>query len=126
MAGSGKLSRNQEKAIAALLNHSSIPEAAKSIGIGERTLFRWLKLDPFKSAYREARQEVVSQAIARIQAGMARAVTTLKAVMKNEDAPASARVSAAKAMLDMGLKVVEIENLEARIDEIEKVVKGKK
>ena len=123
MAGSGKLSRNQEKAIAALLNYSSIPEAAKSIGIGERTLFRWLKLDAFKIGYREARQEVVSQSIARIQAGMSKAVKTLTEVMGDKQAPASARVSAAKAMLDLGLKANELEEIETRVCELERKLK---
>jgi len=123
MAGTGNLSRNQEKAISALLSSPSISEAAKAVGIGERTLWRWLKLDDFTEAYREARVELVNQAITLVQAGMAKAVQTLKDVMTNEKAPASARVSAARAMIDMGLKATEIENLEKRITELEKVFK---
>lgn len=127
MAGHGeKLSRNQEKAIAALLSNTSIPEAAKEAGIGERTLWRWLKIESFQGAYRKARQEVVRQAVAQVQKAMSEAVDTLRGVMSNSEAPASARVSAAKVIIDMGIKAVEIEDLDARVTDIEKLIKEKK
>ena len=120
MAGHGeKLSRNKEKAIAALLLKPSIPAAAKDVGVGERTLWRWLKDKNFKKAYKEARREVVRQAIAQVQAGLSKAVKTLKNIIDDENASPSARVSAAKTMIDMGLKAVEIEDLESRIEALE-------
>ena len=120
MSGHGeKISRNKEKAISALLSNSSIPDAAKTVGIHERTLWRWLKDHKFKRAYKEARREVVRQAITNVQAGLSKAVRTLKEIIGDENAPASARVSAAKTMIDMGLKAVEIEDLESRIEVLE-------
>ena len=68
MTGHGaKFGRKQEEAIAALLTHRSIEEAAKACGIAPRTLLRWLKVPEFKAAYRAARREAVGQAIARVQ-----------------------------------------------------------
>lgn len=120
MAGHGeKLSRNKEKAIAALLLKPSIPAAAKAVGIGERTLWRWLKDQQFKRAFKEARREVVRQAIAHVQAGLSEAVNTLKEIINDIDAPASARVSAAKAMIAMSLKAIEVEDIELRIEALE-------
>jgi hypothetical protein len=56
MAGHGsKLDRKQEEAIAALLTHRNIEEAAGAAGIGARTLLRWLKIPEFQAAYRQAR-----------------------------------------------------------------------
>ena len=120
MPGHGeKLSRNKEKAISALLLTPSIPEAANAIGIHERTLWRWLKDQQFKRAFKDARREVVRQAIAHVQAAMSEAVKTLKEIINDDEAPASARVSAAKAVIDMGLKAIEIEDLELRLESIE-------
>ena len=120
MAGHGeKLSRKQDQAIAALLAHSSIPEAARSIDIGERTLWRWLQKEDFREEYRRARAEVVRHAVVRVQAGMSQAVQTLMDVMLNDEAPASSRVSAAKSMLDLGIKAVELEDLGSRLDRLE-------
>jgi len=127
MAGHGeKLSRNQEKAIAALLSNTSIPGAAKEVGIGERTLWRWLQIESFQRAYRDARGQVVRQAVAQVQNTMSEAVSTLREIMTNSEAPASARVTAARAIIDMGIKAVEIEDLEARVADIEKLIKEKK
>ena len=127
MTGHGeKLSRNQERAIAALLTNSSIPAAAQKINVGEKTLWRWMQTEQFRTAYLDARREVVRQAIALVQAGMSEAVQTLRDVMSNAEAPASARVSAAKAMIDTGLKAAEFEDLAERVGALEKQIGGNK
>jgi transposase-like protein len=71
MSGHGqKISRTQEKAIAALLANTSIPAAARIVGIADSTLSRWLKVDSFQAAYRKARKQVVSLAVTQVQAAM--------------------------------------------------------
>ena len=61
MKGHGeKLSRTQERAIAALLVHASMSEAATAADIGEVTLWRWMQIPEFKEQYRLARREAVS------------------------------------------------------------------
>ena len=125
MAGHGeKLSRKKEQAIAALLAKPSIPEAAKVVGIGERTLWRWLKDDSFKSAYSAARAEIVMLVIAEIQSSLTDAIKTLKEIVLNKEAPSSARVSAAKAMIDIGMKAVFDEDLKQRIEALEDILKN--
>ena len=119
-----KLSRKQELAIAALLTCSAITDAAKQCGIGEVTLHRWLKEPTFQAAYREARRQVVQQAIVQVQQATGEAVATLRQVMQAADAPASAKVSAAKTILETAVKAVELEDLEARIVALEAVQKG--
>lgn len=115
-----KLSRKQGKALAALLAQPSVNKAAQAAGVGERTLWRWLQADDFKEAYRKARSQLVSHAIAHLQAGMGDAVRTLKEIIADKNASPSVRVSAAKAMIDFGLKGIEIEDLEFRVSELEK------
>src|SRR2546430_12729651 len=114
-----KLSRKQELAIAALLTCSAITDAAKQCGIGEVSLHRWLKEPTFQAAYREARREVVQHAIAQIQRASSEAVETLRAVMQDAEAPASSRVAAARTVLDMSLRAVEIEDLQQRVEALE-------
>jgi len=126
MKGHGeKLSRNQERAIAALISHNSIPAAAKSIGIGEVTLWRWLKIEIFKAAYRKARHQVVSQAIGKLQNNFSGAIDVLKEIAVNKKAPASPRVTAARAIIDQALKTVEVENIEERIERLEQIIEEK-
>jgi len=125
MSGHGeKLSHKQERAIAALLVAPSVTAAAQQIGVNENTLLRWLKDDAFQSDYREARRGVGQQAITQVQRATGEAVETLRSVMQDTDATASARVSAAKAILETAIKAVELEDLEARLVALEAVQKG--
>jgi hypothetical protein len=121
MAGRGTiLGRKQEEAIAALLSQRSIEEAARACGVGARTLIRWLKLPEFNTAYRDARRAAVSQSVARLQQATSAAVTTLLKVMVDPSTPASAKVRAADSVLDHAAKAIEIEDIEARVAELER------
>jgi hypothetical protein len=117
-----KLTPIQERAIVALLANSTIKRAAKSIGVDETTLWRWLQDKDFHAAYRNARRESVSQAIARLQQVSTEAVNTLREVMRDRTAKGSERVSAAKAIIEYSIKAVEIEDLAQRIEELESVM----
>ena len=116
---SGKLSGKQEHALLALLTEATVEAAATKAGVNARTLFRWLNDPPFVAAYREARRQAVQRAIGRLQQAASDAVTTLRDVMTDAKAPAPARVNAAKSVLDLAIKAVEIEDLTARIEALE-------
>jgi hypothetical protein len=88
MTGHGeKLSRKQDQAITALLTCASITEAATQCGLAEVTVRRWLKQDTFQQAYRDARRQVVQQAIVQVQQATGEAVATLRTVMQAPEAP---------------------------------------
>ena len=120
MIGHGeKLSRKQDQIITALVTCASITEAAAQCGLADVTLRRWLKQEPFQAAYRDARRAVVQHAITQVQRATGEAVETLRSVMQDADAPASAKVSAAKVILETAVKAVELEDLEVRIAALE-------
>jgi hypothetical protein len=121
MAGHGsKLGRKQEEAIAALLSQRSIEEAARASNVGYRTLIRWMKLAEFRTAYRDARRAAFGQAIARLQQASAAATSTILKVMVDTNTPASTRVRAADCVLGHAAKAIEIEDIEARVSELER------
>ena len=123
MKGHGeKLSRHQERAISALLVHPTMTQAADAAGIGEVTLWRWLRIPTFKEQYRLARREAVSQAVGQLQAACSVAVVALTDISKDVNCSASARVSAARTVLEMALKGVELEDLAVRVEELEEQV----
>jgi hypothetical protein len=125
MKGHGeKLSRKQEALISALLTAPRLADAAQTAGIGEVTAWRWLKDATFQAAYREARRAVVQHAIVQVQHATGEAVETLRSVMQDTEAPASAKVSAAKTILETSVKAVELEDLEARIMALETAQKA--
>ena len=114
----GRVSRRQEQAIAALLAQPTIAEAAKSIGVGESTLRRWLGEPAFREAYRTARRQAVEVAIGTLQQAGAEAVTTLRRNM-SETTPPAVQVRAAVAILEHAARGVELLDLAERVAALE-------
>ena len=121
----GKFGRKQEEAIAALLTQRNVEEAAREAGIGTRTLLRWMQIPDFQKAYREARRAAFGQAIARLQQGTSAAATTLLKTMIDPATPASVKVRAAEAIFNHAAKAIEIEDIEARVSELERTANPK-
>ena len=120
MTGHGeKFGRKKEEAIAALLSHRNIEDAARAIGIGYKTLLRWLTLPEFREAYRKARREAVQQAVARLQQATGAASLTLLKLMSDPNMPGAVRLRASAYVLDYGIKGVEIDDIEARLSALE-------
>ena len=94
-----KLTSKQEVLIAALLTEPTHVAAAAKAGVGETTVYRWMRLPRFRAAYRRARRELVEAAIVRIQAATGQAVEALLAVAR-QGRRDSDRVRAAIALLD--------------------------
>jgi hypothetical protein len=117
-----KLTPTQERALVALLSHANTRTAAKSVGVDEATLWRWLQDKDFHAAYMTARRETVQHALARLQQVSTEAVNTLREVMRDKTAKGSERVSAAKAIIEYSIKAVEIEDLAQRVEELESVM----
>ena len=125
MKGHGtQFGRKQEAAIAALLTQRSTEEAARFVGIGISTLLRWLKVPEFKAAYREARREAVGQATARLQQATGAAASTLMKLMVDPNVPAAVRLRAADCIFDHAAKAIEVEDIEARLTELERTAEA--
>lgn len=121
MTGSGsKFTRKKEEAIAALLTQRSIEDAARAVGIGVKALLRWLKVPEFQAAYRKARRDAFSQSVARLQQASGAAVSTLLKVMVDANTPASTRVRAADSILNHAASAIELEDIEARVADLER------
>ena len=127
MKGHGaKFGRKQEEAIAALLTQRNIDEAAKAVGIATNTLLKWMKLPEFQKAYREARRAAFSQSIARLQQGTSAAATTLIKLLLDPNTPASVRARVADSIFAHASKAIEIEDIEARVAELERAAEATK
>jgi hypothetical protein len=98
-----KLTRKQEQAVAALLQHATIRAAAAAVPVNERTLREWMRTPAFNVAYGRARQELLDFAVGRMQAATGTAVDTLVAVAK-DGAKDGDRVRAAVALLELALR----------------------
>jgi hypothetical protein len=83
------------------------------------TLLRWQKEPEFQKAYREARRADFGQSAARLQQMSGAAVATLGKMMLEQTAPASTRVRAVECIIHAA-KAIEIEDIEARVSELER------
>ena len=113
-----KVTRRQELAIAALLEHPRVEDAARAVGVGQLTLWRWRRRPEFEAAYRAARARVVEQAIGNLQAVTGEAVAALR---RNLTCGVPAvEVRAAEAILEQVMKGLHLVELEARIAALER------
>jgi hypothetical protein len=121
----GSLPAKQELALQAVITHPTLKEAALAADISETTLWRYMQGERFSRRLREARREAVDHAVTRLQRASGDAVTVLHNLMMKEDAPAAARITAARAVLDYSMRAVEMDELRARIEELEGFVRAK-
>jgi uncharacterized protein (UPF0147 family) len=96
-----------------------VDEAAKSIGVTQQTLLRWMQVPEFDAAYRKARRAAFSQSTARLQQATSAAVSTLLKIIVDTNAPRSVRVRAADSVLDHAKQAIEIEDVEVRVAALE-------
>ena len=113
------MNAKQEKALLCLMQHPSLSGAAKAAGISEATLYRMQQEPGFKDAYALARKDAVTQAIGSLQQAAGKATETLLCVMQAEDSSASARISAARSVLEYAFKGAELLDLEERLTALE-------
>jgi hypothetical protein len=119
------LPEKQEAALLALLSHKTLKEAALSAGISMPTLWRYLRDPVFSLRYREARRELVECAMVRLQNDAEHAAKVLRDVADDKEAPAGARVTAARTIIELSVKSVELGDLQQRITSLEDYVTKK-
>jgi hypothetical protein len=124
MPNGEKLSRFQDKAIAALLTEPTVAAAAKKAGVGERTLRGWLKRPDFAAAYHAACRGQLADAVRLLQKIAHHAVVTLGNLLRApKDSDKARAVEIALNFAFRGTDQVdvtaEIEELKARIEELE-------
>jgi hypothetical protein len=123
MKGHGaKFARKKEAAIVALLAQPNIEGAAKVAGVAPNTLLNWMKDPEFDAAYRQAKRLAFGHAIARLQQASSAAAATLLRVMVDSSTPASAKIRAADSVLAHAAKAIEIENIDARVADLERAM----
>lgn len=119
------LPEKQEAALLALLTHKTLKEAALAAGISLPTLWRYLRDPVFSLRYREARRELVECAMVRLQNDAEHAAKVLRDVADDKEATAGARVTAARTIIELSVKSVELGDLQQRIASLEDYIAKK-
>src|SRR5580692_3533501 len=121
MTGHGaKFGRKKEEAIVALLTTRTTEEAARAVKVTAKTLLRWQKEPEFEAALRAAKRAAFGQSIARLHHLSSAAISTLGKVMLDPATPPSTKVRAADSIWGHTIRAVELEDIEARLIELER------
>ena len=118
------LSPNQTKALNALLSTTSIPAAAQQCGLSVATVKRYLTDATFSRIYREQRMLILQETVAGITRLGTDAISAFEDALEGGDL--NERLRAARFVLDMIYKGVELERrirdqeeLERRLEALE-------
>lgn len=115
-----ELKPKQQEAILALLTTPNLEQAARAVNITPRTLYRWQQEPAFAKAFRKARRDAFGQGAARLQQASSAAVSTMLKIMLDQHTAASTKLRAAALVFTHGAKAIEIEDVEARVSELER------
>lgn len=113
------MTSNQNKALAALLTCKSRAEAARACGLSTKTLQGYEKDPAFADALERGRREALADAAHRMAAGYSDTVDALQGIVQDDSAADPARVAAARALLEYGLKFAELTDVNRRLDKLE-------
>lgn len=114
-----KTNAKHEKFILALMSTGTVEDAAKVAKISRGTAFQYLRDPEFKEAYLIFRRETMQQSTANLQRISHKAIATFEEVLEDPAAPTSSRIQAARAVLDLAYKGLELDDLIQRLAKIE-------
>ncbi|AMV25216.1 hypothetical protein VT84_12525 [Gemmata sp. SH-PL17] len=114
----GRVKKNEDQLLLALACGATVDAAAKQCGLTDRTIYRRLAEPAFRGRLQALRADMVRRAAGLLTAAAGEAVRTLLSLQK-DSAPPAVRLGAARAILELGIKVRELTDLETRIAELE-------
>ncbi|QDU23575.1 hypothetical protein [Urbifossiella limnaea] len=106
-----------EIAAAALAAGQTAVAAAAVAGVHERTVRKWLDQPDYRAGVDRLRGEAVGRALGRLGDGMTAAADALRGLVAHRDP--HVRYKAARAVLELGLRLREHAELEGRVRELE-------
>jgi hypothetical protein len=119
----GPRGEHQDLAAAKLACGGTVAEAAEAAGVDVRTVFKWKAEDAgFRARIAELRAAAVSGALGRLTDGMTRAADALVALLANRSP--SVRLKAARAVIELGLRVRAEVEVEERLAAVERALEG--
>ena len=117
-------SKKLEQFLQAMLAQPSLEAAASAAGIGRATAHRWMRDPVVVQRLAEARRDVLKRVMTRLQQAAGKAVDCLCEIQQDGESE-SARVSAARCILEQTMRAAELQDLEERIAKLEAAAKSR-
>lgn len=115
--------RADDGLILALACGATVENAARQAGVSEMTVFRRLREPEFQAKIKATKQEMVERTARMLSAAALESVKTLLD-LQNKNQPASVRHSAARTIIEFGVKLRENAELFERVAALEAQLNG--
>jgi hypothetical protein len=122
MTQNGRRNADQ-RLLLALACGATVESAARQAGVSESTVYRRLADPAFRQQLQAVRADMVQRTAGALTAAATEAVRTLLELQKPA-VPAAVRLGAARAVLEIGVKLREVAELEERLTALEQQVGG--
>jgi hypothetical protein len=109
----------------ALACGATVEVAARQAGVSESTTYRRLAEHAFRQRLHQVRADMVERTAGTLTAAANEAVRTLLDLLK-PPAPAPVRLGSARAILEVGMKVREVADLQERLSVLEEEMEAEK
>ena len=119
MAENGSLTTKQHLAIAALLAHPTVGQAAIAAGCGNRTLRRWLADPDFRRELVASELDLIDSAVRLMVSDLETNAQVMRTIRDDPTNGPAVRLRAAVAIADDLLRWRELRNVEARLAALE-------
>ena len=114
--------RNYEHIALCVLISPTYKAAAEKAGVSYESLMRYKKKPEFQAVLQDVKKGIFYDTMQKAQAYSLEALETLREVMNNPLLNESARVSASKGILELGVQLRNMETIETEIAELRKAV----
>lgn len=105
-----------DQAVAAVLAYPRLEDAAHHCGVSRTTLWRWMQDEEFQERLDEVREEQTQRLLDTLQANALEAVRILCEVMRDREAPLSARVAASTKLIDLSFRASNQAGMKTRLE----------
>jgi phage terminase small subunit len=122
--GAKKLSKNQAKALDALLRCTTVSQAAIVAGVSARTIWRYLSNDVFKAELRKRQDQTIKATSAALVGLSGEAIQALQDLLTDPDTTPAVKARVALGWLEHTRKTVELDGLSERVRILEESLKG--
>jgi hypothetical protein len=110
--------KNDTKLLLALACGATVEQAARQSGLTARTVYRRLEDPPFRRQVQALRGDMVQRTAGTLTAAATEAVKALLELLR-ATAPPPVRLGAARSVLEIGIKMREVADMEERLAALE-------
>jgi hypothetical protein len=107
-----------------MMSSKTVEEAAEAAGISQPTAYRWLKHPDVIARLAGLRKDAMNAAMTQLQEAAPEAVEALRKILREAEGE-SPRVSAARVILELGLRAVELGDIEERLAKLEAIAQNR-